>query len=144
MLRKSLSAAPFVAAALCSPLPLSAEEQAWSYTAEEMYERAQAFRALRERKDKRDTTSEMLLERAMYAAEFKGYIAAVLDSALLDKRDEHKEVRECASILRVNDMTYHAAVLITGGPLDRSVNAALGAYVAMRMVCREAIKRKRQ
>lgn len=116
-------------------IALAAEPRAWSYSMQEMYERAQILRAAVEKK-KSPTDVADLVETSMKAAEFKGYIAASLDRA------QDKDVQECAKVLPVNDIAYRTAVLITSNPLDRSGLALASILASLKLVCDQEISKR--
>jgi hypothetical protein len=121
-------------------LPLSAlaqEPRAWSYTMQEVYERAESLKTLVEKKNVPSETPA-LIEASIKAGEFKGYIAAILDNS----SKENKSLRECAKVLPLNDIAYRAAVLTTRDPLDRSHNAAVSIHLSLRLICDYAISQK--
>jgi len=57
--------------------------------------------------------------------------------ASLDASNNMPEYGDCAKRMRLNDITYRAAVIITSVPLDRSRNAAGSLALAILLGCEE-------
>jgi hypothetical protein len=127
------SQALVLALLLCAPIATGAQERrAWSYTMQDMYERAQSLKIVVEKK-KLPTEMEALVETSMKAAEFKGYVAALLDTG------EDATDKDCAKVLPVNDLAYRTAALMTRDPLDRSRLAVVKVLITLRYICAQEL-----
>lgn len=96
----------------------------YSYTMEEMYEMADSLKSIQ------DGENLSTIEY-MAAAEFKGYVAAVMDSVA----GNDVLLSNCARQNRIGNIAARAARLMTSVPLDRSQNAAISVHTALRFVC---------
>jgi len=124
--------AGFLFALLWIP-PCYAVDPAWSYTMEEMYDRATAYKLVAQDKLPKDHPGQ--LEILLKAHEFKGYVAASLDIA---QTTEHQEYQECGKRLPVNTIAIRAASVITSIPLDRTLWAMAAVLTAILYACDEA------
>lgn len=109
-------------------------DTAWSYTMEEMYDRAASYKLVAEGTVPKDTKG--MMEAAVKAAEFKGYVAATLDNGNTDRHDA------CAKRLPVDVIARRTAILITSTPLDRSQVAAAVISLTILYACDESSWRK--
>jgi hypothetical protein len=101
-----------------------ADQRPSTYEMEEMYELAQTYRALVE---KRSRSTDAAAARK--AGAFKTYVATILDAENDDRYND------CGKRVRLNDIAYRAAVMITSFPLDRSNNAADSVAIALVIGC---------
>lgn len=127
---------PFTAGSVFALLwisPCYAVDHAWSYTMDEMYDRATAYKLVVQDKLPKDHPGQ--LEILLKAHEFKGYVAASLDIA---QTTEHQEYQECAKRLPVNTIAIRAASVITSVPLNRTHLAMVGVLTAILYACDEA------
>lgn len=107
---------------------LGQDARVWSYTVQNMYEQAEAFKAVQKTPP---SEANELIRVAIKAGEFKGYVAAILDNASYDD----KTLKDCARFNTLNKIAYQSAQLITSMPFDRSQNAALHMHTMIRLVC---------
>jgi cytochrome c oxidase assembly factor CtaG len=116
-----------LSAVLCwsSVVGADAPTRAWSYTMQEMYEMATYFKQIRTGKELDDTT------KYVKAAEFKGYVAAILDST----SNTNQILIACAKKYPVNDIAMRTAITLTSNPLDRTQMSAIAINVAVRFAC---------
>ena len=119
--------------ALLSISSCYALDSAWSYTMEEMYQRATAYKLAAQGKSPEEPAGQ--LETLLKAHEFRGYVAGILDAAQTTK---HQEYQECARRLPVSTITARAASAITSVPLDRTYVANLAVLLAIVFACDEA------
>jgi hypothetical protein len=105
-----------------------------SYTAEELRENARSFLMVREKKQ------PLTAEAALHAMEFKGYVAGILDAGtgLYDPKNPDAKLAECARRKSVGDIAHRVAVLITTGPLDRSIPAPWQLGISLYAACDDA------
>ena len=115
--------------------PADAASVVWSYTMEEMYERATAYKLILELKTPNDLNSAMLMVGK--SGEFKGYIAA-----FLDQMPDDSEFADCARKLPVGEIARRAAIVITSIPLNRSHIAKANVGLAILMACEESPPKK--
>jgi hypothetical protein len=113
---------------LCSS-QASAEQFAWSYTMEEMYQMATSFKNVSPEKELEN------ISQYLDASEFKGYVAAALDSAAMN---QDKKLAECARKHPVNVIAMRTAILITGAPLDRSRESGPSVLLSIHFACDES------
>lgn len=122
---------------MCGLVPFTAfpQDPVPSYTAEELRDNARSFLMVREKKQ------PLTAEAALHAMEFKGYVAGILDAStgLLDPKYRDAKLVECARRKPVGDIAYRAAVIITKGPLDRSVPAPFQLGISLYPACDDAI-----
>ncbi len=102
-----------------------ADQQPSTYGMEEMYELAQNYRDLVEKKSRSGNAAA-----AKKADAFKTYVAATLDA-----ENDTTRYNDCGERVRLNDIAYRAAVMITSFPLDRSQNAADSLAMALVIGC---------
>ena len=114
---------------------LFAEHKAWSYTMEEMYEMALVYKQVIKGKPP-DTTQGDWLMKYIQAGEFRGYVAAILDTT--------DRFNECAKRIRLNDIVWRTAELLTNIPLNRSSNTCGAMYIAIAFACEEYLVRKQK
>ena len=102
-----------------------ADQRPSTYRMEEIYELAQNYRDLVEKR--RASTNAAT---AKNASTFRTYVAAILDA-----ENDSTRYNDCGKRLRLNDIAYRAAVMITSFPLDRSQNAADSLSIALVIGC---------
>jgi len=105
----------------------------WSYTMEEMYQMAIYFKQIGHAQKVDD-----ILEAGLKAAEFRGYIAALLD----DSNNQNPKVTECARKYSVNEIAMRTAIVLTSNPLDRSALSVIAVRVALQFACDESTWKK--
>ena len=96
-----------------------------TYKMEEMYELAKNYRDLVEK-----TSRPMKTAAAKKADAFKTYVAAMLDA-----ESDTTRYKDCGKHVRLNDIAYRAAVMITSFPLDPSQSAADSVSIALVIGC---------
>jgi len=101
-----------------------ADQRPSTYGMEEMYELAQNYR---DSVEKRSRSTDAAAARK--AGAFKTYVAAMLDT------EDDTRYNDCGKRVRLNDIAYRAAVMITSFPLDRSNNAADSLAIALVIGC---------
>ena len=123
-----------LAATLCWSSVVGAEHptRVWSYTMQEMYEMATYFKQIRTGKELDDIT------KYVKAAEFKGYVAAILDNT----SNDDQSLVACARKYPVNDIAMRTAITLTSNPLDRSQMSAIAIHVAVRFACDDSVWKK--
>jgi len=89
-----------------------------------MYELAQNYRDFVEKRSRLTDAAG-----ARKAGAFKTYVAAILDA------EDDTRYNDCGKRVRLNDIAYRAAVMITSFPLDRSNNAAESVAMALVIGC---------
>ncbi len=99
-----------------------------SYTMEEMYGMALSFRKIRQGEELEG------IQEYMKAAEFRGYVAAVLDAS----SSQHNEISRCARRMPVNDIAYRTAVMMTSSELDRAALSPIYLNMAIQFACDES------
>ena len=104
--------------------PADAASVVWSYTMEEMYDRAVSYKLVMEGKAPTDLNSAMLVVEK--SGEFKGYIAG-----FLDQMPDDSLFGDCARKLPVGEISRRAAIVMTSAPLDRSGIAKVAVLVTM-------------
>jgi hypothetical protein len=104
------------------------DERVWSYTAEEIYDRADAYKRIGQDRASREQLA--FIKDAIKAAEFKGYVAHALDEG-----NRIKTFNDCARRLTLSDITRRAAAVLTSTPLDRASNAAVEVATAILFGC---------
>ena len=96
-----------------------------TYKMEEMYELAKSYR------DSVEKTSRPTNAAAAKKGDaFKTYVAAMLDA-----ESDTTRYKDCGKHVRLNDIAYRAAVMITSFPLDPSQNAADSVSIALVIGC---------
>jgi hypothetical protein len=113
--------------------PVPQDERVWSYTMQEVYERAKSYSDT-SRKEYLASREPGLLEAVWRAAEFKGYVAATLDTT-----NNTILFNDCARRLPLNRITSRAADTIAVTPLDRSANADKAVIVAISIACNDRL-----
>ena len=98
-----------------------------------MYELAQKYRDLVEKRSRPTDAAA-----AMKAGAFKTYVAAILDA------ENDTRYNDCGKRVRLNDIAYRAAVMITSFPLDRSNNPADSRAIALVIGCRGSSEKRAQ
>ena len=106
------------------PSQASENKKVFSYSMEEMYQRATYFRQMREGKDLDSA------DKYLKAAEFKGYIASLLDYS--------EDYNQCAIKYPVNDIAMRTAIIISSNPLNRSNIASINVLVGLSFACDES------
>src|SRR5215831_6534648 len=96
-----------------------------TYKMEEMYELAKNYRDLFEK-----TSRPTKAAAAKKADAFKTYVAAMLDA-----ESDTTRYKDCGKHVRLNDIAYRAAVMITSFPLDPSQSAADSVSIALVIGC---------
>ncbi|MEQ1741035.1 MAG: hypothetical protein ABL869_00815 [Candidatus Nitrotoga sp.] len=103
-----------------------------SYTMEEIYERAAALKqALSKDKIPNDPTA--LLELAVKAAEFRGYVAGILDSQAADPK-----LVECSKRNSIGLIAARTAGMVTSVPLDRGRHPGYNILLSIYFACDES------
>jgi len=129
---------PTLTAALTSAISLfaagvayaQAADRAWSYTMEELYDRASAYKQIVQRKVPKEPEAQ--LETSLKAAEFKGYVAGILDKAT------DATIRDCTKRLTVTLIAARAASAITSVPLNRAGHPSGHIHLAIYFACDES------
>lgn len=109
------------------------DQQPSTYRMEEMYELAQKYRDSVEKRSRPTDAAA-----AMKAGAFKTYVAAILDA------ENDARYNDCGKRVRLNDIAYRAAVMITSFPLDRSSNAAESLAMALVIGCSGSSEKRAQ
>lgn len=118
--------------------PADAASLVWSYTMDEMHERATAYKLLAEQKIPSDP--DHAVEMVLKAGEFKGYIAAFLDQEARVNPDS--VFGKCVRKLPVVEISRRAAILIASSPLNRSIISWLAVVTAVGVACEESPPKK--
>jgi hypothetical protein len=101
------------------------DERLSTYNMGEIYELAQNYRSLVEKRNRPTNTGAVKKADA-----FKTYVAAMLDS-----ENDSARYKDCGKRARLGDIAYRAAVMITSFPLDPSQSAADSVSIALVIGC---------
>ncbi|CAG9933403.1 hypothetical protein [Candidatus Nitrotoga arctica] len=103
-----------------------------SYTMEEIYERAAALKQVLS-KDKTPNDPTALLELAMKAAEFRGYVAGILDL-----QAAYPKLVECSKRNSIGLIAARTAGMVTSVPLDRGGHPSYNILLSIYFACDES------
>lgn len=118
--------------------PADAASMVWSYTMDEMYDRATAYKLAAEGKIPNDPVRAV--EIVTKAGEFKGYIAALVDEEA--RLNSDSVFGDCARKLPVGEISRRAAILIANSPLNRSTISWTAVVLAVGVACDESPPKK--